>query len=116
MVSEVTPAPDSADDATETTPVEPEAEVAVTRPSGPEVSLELVFTGDCWTEITDADGERLFFDLGSDGRRAAVSGIAPLRVLFGSYANVSLAVNGNDYSIPASARRGETARFTINAP
>ena len=63
-----------------------------------------------------ACGQRLFFDLGSEGRSVVVNGSAPLRVLFGSYANVALVVNGDDYPIPASARRGETARFTINAP
>lgn len=98
-------------------PAEPPPEpAAAPLPSGPQVSLELVFTGNCWTEVTDADGQRLFFDLGSEGRSVVVNGSAPLRVLFGSYANVALVVNGDDYPIPASARRGETARFTINAP
>jgi len=97
-------------------PVVDEPAPAVSLPSGPQVSLELAFSGNCWTEVTDADGQRLYFDLGSEGRNVVVSGTAPLRVLFGSYANVSVAVNGSDYPIPASAVRGETARFTINAP
>lgn len=103
------PAAEEPDDAT---PVAAEPPAA---PSGPQVSLELTFSGNCWTEVTDAQGDRLFFDLGSEGRSVRVSGTAPLRVLFGSYENVSVTVDGSAYPIPASARRGETARFTVNA-
>ena len=95
-------------------PEEPPTQSAAAA-SGPQTELELTFTGNCWTEVTDTNGERLFFDLGTEGQSVQVSGSAPLRVLLGSYANVSLAVNGRDYPIPASARRGETARFTIDS-
>lgn len=88
---------------------------SVPTPRGPQVSVSMTFSGDCWTEVTDAEGSRLFFDLGRSGRTVSISGNAPLRVLFGSYANVSLTVNGESFPIPASAVRGETARFTINA-
>jgi cytoskeleton protein RodZ len=85
-------------------------------PAGPQVSLAMSFSGDCWTEVTDASGSRLFFDLGRAGRTVNVSGTPPLRVLFGNISNVSLTVDGASFAIPASALRGETARFTINAP
>lgn len=122
--TEASPAPEET--ATEVATAEPEsapdsgsadaAPEPLAAPSGPQVSMELVFTGNCWTEVTDADGQRLFFDLGSEGRSVEVSGTAPLRVLFGSYANVVVFVEGEDFPVPASARRGETARFTVNLP
>ena len=101
--------------------VEPAPQQSATEPEPaavPEgqVRLQLRFTGDCWTEITDASGRRLFFDLGRDGRVANVAGQAPLSVLFGNADNVSVRVNGEDYAIAASDRRGLTARFTIVAP
>ncbi len=80
------------------------------------VTLTVSFTGDCWTEITDANGERLFFELGRAGRVVDVSGEAPLSVLFGNADNVSLEVGGADFPIRAAARRGQTARLTITAP
>jgi len=83
-------------------------------PVAGEVRLTLSFTGDCWTEISDASGRRLFFNLGRDGRSVTVSGQAPLSVLFGNAENVSVRVNGTDYTISAADRRGETARLTIN--
>ena len=105
-----TPAPAAAEQ-------QPEPEPAPAPvPAGPQVSVSMTFSGDCWTEVTDADGSRLYFDLGRAGRTVSISGKAPLRVLFGSYANVSLTVNGNEFPIPRSAVRGETARFSINAP
>jgi len=75
--------------------------------------LSITFSGDCWTEITDASGRRLFFDLGKSGRTVDLTGEAPFNVLFGDAANVSLVVNGSTFNIPAGNRRGRTARLTI---
>lgn len=82
-------------------------------PAGDTVELILSFSGDCWTEVTDAAGQRLFFALGTDGRSVTLNGIAPLGVLLGSSTNVSIQVNGVDYTIPVANRRGNTARLTI---
>ncbi|MFQ5608895.1 MAG: helix-turn-helix domain-containing protein [Woeseiaceae bacterium] len=81
-----------------------------------QIELSMVFSGDCWTEISDANGRRLFFALGQDGRTSTVTGQAPLSVLFGNADNVSVRVNGADYTIAASDRRGQTARLTIVSP
>lgn len=78
-----------------------------------ELRLSVTYNGDCWTEITDASGRRLFFDLGKAGRTVNVSGEAPFNVLFGNAQNVSLAVDGASFEIPAANRRGRTARLTI---
>lgn len=82
----------------------------------PQVRVELTYSGDCWTEVSDASGRRLFYDLGSDGRVVALRGDAPLRIVLGDSANVSITVEGSDYRIPNSARSGRLARLTINRP
>ncbi|HSM32315.1 MAG TPA: RodZ domain-containing protein [Woeseiaceae bacterium] len=82
-------------------------------PAAGEVRLSVTFLGDCWTEITDATGRRLYFQLGRSGRTVNVSGPAPLTVLFGDADNVDVRVNGEDFTIPAANRRGRTARLTI---
>lgn len=95
--------------------------VAETQPVPPPIDetdsldmrLTVTYLGDCWTEITDASGRRLFFDLGKSGRTVNLSGEAPFNVLFGDAANVNLAVNGASFDIPAADRRGRTARLTI---
>lgn len=97
---------------------EPEPDVPA-EPAGladGEVRLTMQFSGDCWTEITDSSGRKLFFDLGRDGRIANVTGSAPLAVLFGNAENVSIRVNGEAFPIDARDRRGRTARLTIRVP
>lgn len=81
--------------------------------AGSGVELKLSFHGDCWTEVTDATGRRLYFALGTQGRSVTLSGVGPLGVLLGDSSNVSIQVDGFDYSISAANRRGNTARLTI---
>lgn len=81
--------------------------------SGNALTFTLAFSGDCWTEISDATGERLFFGLGAAGRTVNLSGEAPISVLFGDANNVTLSVDGEDFPIQPSMRRGRTARFDL---
>ncbi len=109
----------TADEAVETSVAEPAADnVAATSDeavaeTANELRLRLSYSGECWTEITDASGRRLFFDLGRAGRTVELSGEAPFNVLFGNAENVSLQVNGSDYDLSTAARRGRTVRLTI---
>lgn len=82
----------------------------------PQVQVELSFSGDCWTEASDASGRRLFYDLGAAGRVVTIGGDAPLRIVLGDANNVSIRVEGRDFPIPAAARSGRLARLTINRP
>ena len=81
-----------------------------------QVRLTMNFSGDCWTDISDASGRQLYFDLGQAGRSAEVTGEAPLSVLFGDAANVSVRVNGADYLISPADLIGEIAKLTIYSP
>lgn len=96
-------------------PVEPEPQ-AVTTPAANniETQLSITYLGDCWTEISDASGRRLFFDLGTSGRTVDLSGEAPFNVLFGDADNATIRVNGEAFEIPAASRRGRTAKLTIS--
>jgi len=102
--------------AVDTARMQPQATEPLVPPAAgdDDVRLSVTFVGDCWTEITDASGRRLFFQLGRSGRTVNVSGRAPLSVLFGDADNVDLRVNGEDFTIPASSRRGQTARLSIS--
>ena len=89
------------------------ADETVTPAPAGEIALALNYNGDCWTEVTDGNGRRLYFDLGRAGRTVAVSGPGPLTVLLGDAGNVAVSVNGEPYRVAAADRRGATARFTI---
>jgi len=78
-----------------------------------QVALNLVFTGDCWTEVSDGAGRRLHYDLGHEGDVVNVIGDEPLDIILGDVENVSLMVDGMPYSIPRSAVRDRLARLTI---
>ena len=78
-----------------------------------QVALNLVFTGDCWTEVSDGAGRRLHYDLGHEGDVVNVIGDEPLGIILGDVENVSLMVDGMPYSIPRSAVRDRLARLTI---
>ena len=119
-VAEETPAPLPAEEPEESAaetqpPPQPAAGESASPAAGTDdVRLSVTFLGDCWTEITDASGRRLFFQLGRSGRTVNVSGPGPLSVLFGDADNVDIRVNGEDFTIPAANRRGRTARLTIS--
>jgi cytoskeleton protein RodZ len=83
------------------------------RPGEGQVGLTVAFSGDCWTEVSDAAGVRLYFGLGKAGETMSVVGTAPLHVLLGDSDNATVRVDGDELPIPRSARRGDTARLTI---
>lgn len=79
------------------------------------VRLVLAFSGDCWTEVTDANGDRLFFGLGHAGQVVTRNGIPPLQALFGESSNVKVTVDGVAFRFSAADLRGKTARVTIGS-
>ncbi len=113
VTRQVTPEPAPVDD-TPVATAEPQPEVTVVDEVADDLMrIRLSFSGDCWTEVTDGSGQRLFFDLGQSGRTVDLSGEAPVSVLFGNASNVDVVVDGVDYTIDPADRRGETARFTL---
>ncbi len=121
VASEPPPLPDRVEiaPATATAPLPTQAAATVTRADAPvqvpQVNVQLIYSGDCWTEVRDASGRSLFYDLGTEGRVVTLAGDEPLEVVLGASDNVSIAVEGLDYPIPDSARRGRMARLTIHS-
>lgn len=64
------------------------------------VRIEIEFSDECWTEITDAVGRRLYFGLGQAGETARLRGEPPLQVLLGDTSAVRLRVDGETYPLP----------------
>lgn len=82
-------------------------------PATEQLSLSLSFSGECWTEISDADGRRLYSRMGRDGQTVELSGKPPLEALFGNAGNVAVQVNNRPYSLPAPARGSRVVRVSI---
>ena len=105
----------------ENVPADPDQQLVQQLAQQPELAdgavlLSLSFTGDCWTEISDATGRRLFFDMGRSGRSVELSGQAPFDVLLGNIENVSVRVDGSAYTVMPTNPGSRTARLTIMNP
>jgi cytoskeleton protein RodZ len=114
IVVEESPAPDAAI-ASSAPPVFEADPLAEEVSLLPQVNVELYFSGDCWTEVTDASGRRLFYDLGTAGTVVALAGDEPLQIVLGDSENISIVVEGQDYPIADYVRRGSLTRLTISS-
>ena len=79
----------------------------------PPISLDLTFDSESWAEITDARGQKLFFELGTTGRHVVMRGEPPIALTFGNGDAVRLIVDGERYAIPTQGRQGKLVRFSI---
>ncbi|MBM4191927.1 MAG: DUF4115 domain-containing protein [Gammaproteobacteria bacterium] len=79
------------------------------------VMLKIDVRADCWVEIYDASGKKLYFDIAPGGGQARATGQGPLRVLLGKADVVSLEVGGRPVAIPAGFIRNSIAYFTVDA-
>jgi cytoskeleton protein RodZ len=92
---------------TDTAPPEPQQRLK-------SIDVTLKFAADSWAEVYDADGQRLFYDIGSANSSHAVTGTPPLRVVLGNAPGVTVNINGRAAKVPASAVQNDSAQFTIN--
>jgi len=81
---------------------------------GKAIDVTLRFAADSWVEVYDANGEKLFYDIGSAESSRKLSGVPPLRVVLGNAPGVSLDINGKPAAVPADTVSNDEAKFTIN--
>ncbi|MBR9923791.1 RodZ domain-containing protein [Vreelandella venusta] len=94
-------AADSEDTTTETVPA--------TNPN----LLELTFNEQSWTEIFDANNQRVFVGLQTPGTTASVEGEPPFRLTIGNATGVELRYEGEDVNLVQRAGANNVARFTL---
>ncbi|QJQ98077.1 RodZ domain-containing protein [Halomonas sp. PGE1] len=88
-------------------PVEEEASAADPR------QLELTFNEQSWTEIFDANNQRIFVGLQEPGTMASVEGEPPFRLTVGNATGVELIWAGEAVDLTARAGANNVARFTL---
>jgi cytoskeleton protein RodZ len=94
--------------------VNPPAVQRSTVPAVGSVRMTLQYSDASWTEIYDAAGNKLMFNLGEIGRVRTVSGTPPLRVTLGNASAVTVQVNERPVVVPRRAGR-DSAKFLVNA-
>ena len=78
------------------------------------MNLTIIYSDLCWTEIFDANGERLFFGLGDQDREVNIDGVPPFDVMLGAADNLlEIKLEGREYNVVDSIRRGEVLRFKV---
>jgi cytoskeleton protein RodZ len=77
-----------------------------------DVELVLSFSDDCWTEVKDSRGNRLFYNLYRAGQRKRVTGIPPFSIFIGNAAAVAIEYNGQPYDASPHISRN-LARFDL---
>jgi cytoskeleton protein RodZ len=88
---------------------EPAAPVAASAGQG---VLNVQFTADCWTQVTDADGKVLLSALKRSGERIELTGKAPIKLHLGFARGAQVTYNGESVDVTPHIS-GETARLTL---
>jgi cytoskeleton protein RodZ len=80
----------------------------------PRRHLQLQFNGDCWVELYDARGYRLFFGFGHAGTTQELAGVPPFRFALGNAGALTVNLEGAPVALPETAP-GARVRFLLNA-
>ena len=93
-------------------PVAPTSAPAVTAPVAGQGQVQVQFTADCWTQVTDGSGKVLFSGLKRKGDSLAVNGKPPFAVRLGFARGAQVSYNGQPVDV-APFTSGETARLKL---
>ncbi|CAH0179709.1 DUF4115 domain-containing protein [Pseudomonas mediterranea] len=111
-VAPSTPAPTVAAPAP-VTPAAPAATPAApVAPAAGEGQVQIQFTADCWTQVTDGNGKVLFSGLKRKGDTTSINGKPPFAVRLGYARGAQVSYNGQPVDV-APFTSGETARLKL---
>lgn len=79
-----------------------------------QAQVTLRYSADSWTEVYDASGARLYYDVGSANSVQTVVGTPPLRVVLGNAAGVAVEFNGHNTPIAKLSHPDGSVQFSIN--
>ncbi|BAE75036.1 Cytoskeleton protein RodZ [Sodalis glossinidius str. 'morsitans'] len=78
-------------------------------------ALVMNFTGDCWLEVFDAGGKKLFSGIQHSGARLNLTGQAPYKLKIGAPAAVQVHYQGKPVDLSRFIRSNQVARLTVAA-
>ncbi|MGE8150706.1 RodZ domain-containing protein [Pseudomonas vancouverensis] len=108
-----TPAAPAAPAPVVTAPAVPSAPAPVaTAPTAGQGQVQIQFTADCWTQVTDGGGKVLFSGLKRKGDSVSVNGKPPFAVRLGFARGAQVSYNGQAVDV-APFTSGETARLKL---
>lgn len=116
----VSPSQAPVDNAQTTTPVAPDTalptdQAAVTTPAADPNALVMNFNADCWLEVTDATGKKLFSGMQRKDGNLNLAGQAPYKLKIGAPAAVQIQFQGKPVDLSRFIRTSQVARLTVSA-
>ncbi len=81
----------------------------------PGVEVVMNFTADCWLEVTDATGKKLFSGMQRKDGNLNLTGQAPYKLKIGAPAAVQIQYQGKPVDLSRFIRTNQVARLTLNA-
>ncbi|WP_099587941.1 cytoskeleton protein RodZ [Escherichia albertii] len=93
----------------------PTEQAGVTTPAADPNALVMNFTADCWLEVTDATGKKLFSGMQRKDGNLNLVGQAPYKLKIGAPAAVQIQYQGKPVDLSRFIRTNQVARLTVNA-
>ncbi len=78
-------------------------------------SLVMNFNKDCWLEVSDATGKKLFSGMQRSGGKLSLTGTAPYRLKIGAPGAVQIQYQGQPVDLSRFVRTNQVARLTVGA-
>ncbi|WJW93686.1 cytoskeleton protein RodZ [Enterobacter pseudoroggenkampii] len=99
-----------ADNSAATLPTSPAGTATAVDPN----ALVMNFSADCWLEVTDATGKKLFSGLQRKDGTLNLTGQAPYKLKIGAPAAVQIQYQGKPVDLSRFIRTNQVARLTVN--
>ena len=93
----------------------PTGTAAVSQPAGDPNAVVMNFKADCWLEVTDATGKKLFSGLQRSDGKLSLSGTAPYRLKIGAPGAVDVQYQNQPVDLSRFIRNNQVARLTLGA-
>ncbi|MTD28547.1 cytoskeleton protein RodZ [Erwinia sorbitola] len=93
----------------------PTSSAGVSQPAVDPNAVVMNFSSDCWLEVTDATGKKLFSGIQRSGGKLSLAGTAPYRLKIGAPAAVQIEYQGKPVDLSRFIRTNQVARLTIGA-
>ncbi|HIE5386778.1 TPA: cytoskeleton protein RodZ [Enterobacter cancerogenus] len=93
----------------------PTSQAGVATPAADPNALVMNFSADCWLEVTDATGKKLFSGLQRKDGTLNLTGQAPYKLKIGAPAAVQIQYQGKPVDLSRFIRTNQVARLTVNA-
>lgn len=114
-VENTTAAPAATQSGTSTSPQMPVGAAAVSEPAADPNAVVMTFNADCWLEVSDATGKKLFSGIQRSGGKLSLAGTPPYRLKIGAPSAVQVQYQNQPVDLSRFIRNNQVARLTLGA-